>query len=162
MPPAEVVSEAPTVGPVEKVREPEVESKPETPQTVVVPKPAETPAATPPDPPHNASVPKAEAPPKTRKDGDFPTWHVDSIMLSVSGVIKKHFFFWGLALKELLRAAARAQLSRMMAIKKKKTYLNPPEWLREAYNSRGKGEMADLLVDCNFSKDWVIYFKLPL
>lgn len=51
MPPAEVVSEAPTVGPVEKVREPEVESKPETPQTVVVPKPAETPAATPPDPP---------------------------------------------------------------------------------------------------------------
>jgi len=73
MPPAEVVSEAPTVGPVEKVREPEVESKPETPQTVVVPKPAETPAATPPDPPHNASVPKAEAPPKTRKDGDFPT-----------------------------------------------------------------------------------------
>ena len=78
-------------------------------------------------------------------------------MVSVSDVFKKTYIFLvGVALKELLRAAARAQLSRMMKIKKKKTYLNPPEWLREAYNSRSKGEMADLLVDCNFSKDWVI------
>lgn len=102
--------------------------------------------------------PGAAEVPKSRKDEGFPTWGFDEILTSPSiknlYIVYNIYIYRSRTLKERLRAAARQQLRRMMAIKKKRSDLDPPEWLREAYNSRKKGEMADLLVDCNFSKDW--------
>ena len=37
-------------------------------------------------------------------------------------------------------------------MKKKKTYLNPPDWLAEAFKTGNKEQMAQLLIDVNFDK----------
>lgn len=39
-------------------------------------------------------------------------------------------------------------------MKKKRTAQNPPAWLVEAYNKGDKTQLAQMLVDANFSKDW--------
>ena len=41
----------------------------------------------------------------------------------------------------------------MTAQKKKQKSKNPDEWLVEAYNSQNKGQLAQMLVDCNFDKE---------
>ncbi len=52
-----------------------------------------------------------------------------------------------------MREAARQQLRRMTATKKKQKDRNPEEWLVEAYKSQNKGQLAQMLVDCNFDKE---------
>ena len=51
--------------------------------------------------------------------------------------------------------AAKQQIRRLCTLKKKRKALNPPDWLVEAYNKRDKTELAQMLVDANFDKDWV-------
>lgn len=58
-------------------------------------------------------------------------------------------------LEDRLREAAKQQVRRMCQLKKKRTYLDPPAWLVEAFQSQDKTKLAQLLMDCNFSKDWV-------
>lgn len=68
------------------------------------------------------------------------------------------YIFKTCSLKERLKEAAKAQVRRMCTLKKKRSYLNPPDWMVQAYNSRDKGSMAQLLMDVNFDKDWVLGF----
>ena len=55
--------------------------------------------------------------------------------------------------QERLREAARQQVRRLCQMKRKRSYLNPPAWLAEAYKTRDKTQMAQMLMDCNFNKD---------
>ena len=62
-------------------------------------------------------------------------------------------FYHVLTLEERLREAAKQQVRRMCATKKKRAYLNPPEWLVDAFKKNDKTQLAQLLMDCNFCKD---------
>ena len=55
--------------------------------------------------------------------------------------------------QELLRDAAKAQIRRMCAVKKKRVSLNVPSWVIEEWKSRPKNETAQLLMNVNFDKD---------
>lgn len=56
--------------------------------------------------------------------------------------------------QEKLRLAAKSALNRMMAVKRKRVGLNVDAWVREEWQKRDKGEMAQLLMDANFDKAW--------
>ena len=60
-------------------------------------------------------------------------------------------------LEERLQLAAKQQVRRLCTLKKKRKNLNPPDWLVEAYNKQDKTELAQMLVDANFDKDWVLW-----
>lgn len=72
-----------------------------------------------------------------------------------SNISPYHLFSFTHPLEERLREAAKQQVRRLCQIKKKRTYLNPPEWLQDAFKTQDKTQMAQLLMDCNFCKDWV-------
>ena len=54
--------------------------------------------------------------------------------------------------QERLKEAAKAQLRRMCAVKRKRVGMNCPEWVRQEWEKRDKGELASLLMSCNWSK----------
>jgi hypothetical protein len=58
------------------------------------------------------------------------------------------------AVQEKLREAAKARLRRMMKDHKKKQGLNVPDWVKEQWKSRDQNSTAQILMDCNWSKDW--------
>ena len=65
-------------------------------------------------------------------------------------------------LQEKLREAAKARLRRMMRNHATKKGLNVPDWAKEQYKVRGQDEMAKMLMDANWSKDWCIYIYMSL
>ena len=82
--------------------------------------------------------------------------HIYICILHAHGY-KTNFPFNGL--QERLREAAKQQVRRLCQAKKKRTYLNAPSWLLEAYKTADKNQMAQLLMDCNWSKDcWACYW----
>ena len=59
------------------------------------------------------------------------------------------------ALQFDLRRAAKARIDRMVAPKTKRKDLAVPEYVAKEWTEGDKNGMADLLLRCNFSKDWV-------
>jgi hypothetical protein len=51
------------------------------------------------------------------------------------------------------RRAAKARIDRMVKPHGKRTWLNVPEWLRDEWRTGRKDDIADILRECNFSKD---------
>ena len=54
-----------------------------------------------------------------------------------------------------MREAAKARLRRMMAVHKKKTAYNVPQWVREQWQTRDQNTMANILINANWDKDWL-------
>ena len=63
--------------------------------------------------------------------------------------------FQQLSRKDLMREAAKARLRRRMAVHKKKTAYNVPQWVREQWQTRDQNTMANILINANWDKDWL-------
>lgn len=61
-------------------------------------------------------------------------------------------FSWPLQI--LLRRAAKARIDRMCKHHGKRTNLNVPQWLIDEWRSGKKDDIADVLRQCNFQKDY--------
>lgn len=56
-------------------------------------------------------------------------------------------------LQERLREAAKARIRRMCQAHKKKAQYNVPQFVVEQWKTQKQNEMAQLLMDCNWSKE---------
>lgn len=58
----------------------------------------------------------------------------------------------GVPLEELLKQAAKQRLRRFCASKKKRQSLQAPEWVINEWQKGDKGQLAQMFMDCNWSK----------
>lgn len=74
------------------------------------------------------------------------------IYISDSMIIYFEFSIYTSSWQAMLKQAAKQRLRRYMTEKKKRKELEAPEWVRREWKTRSKDEMAQLLMDCNWSK----------